>query len=52
MATYRLGPLPLAAGTTTIRLSTPDPPELPQSLGVNEDARPLTFMFRQVRIEP
>jgi hypothetical protein len=51
IATYRLGPLPLAAGTTTIRLSTPDAPESPLSLGVNEDARPLTFLFRQVRIE-
>jgi hypothetical protein len=51
VATYRLGPLPLAAGTTTIRLSTPDAPESPQALGVGEDARPLTFMFRQVRLE-
>jgi hypothetical protein len=51
VATYRLGPLPLAAGATTIRLSTSDPPESPQELGASEDARPLTFMFRQVRLE-
>ncbi len=52
VATYRLGPLPLAAGTTTIRLSTPDAGESPAALGVNEDSRLLTFEFRQVRLEP
>jgi hypothetical protein len=51
IATYRLGPFPLRAGTTTISLSTADPPESPQELGAGDDPRPLTFMFRQVRLE-
>jgi hypothetical protein len=51
VATYRLGPFPLQAGITTLHLSTTDPPESPAGVGVNEDARPLTFMFRQVRLD-